>query len=51
VNSAGVLGTSVRRPPAPYLAALQKLLRAATAKEAKDRPGPLELGREFVTTF
>jgi tRNA A-37 threonylcarbamoyl transferase component Bud32 len=35
----------------PYPAALQKLLRAATTKEPKDRPGPIEFGREFVTTI
>jgi serine/threonine-protein kinase len=31
-----------------YPAALVKLLRAATAREWRDRPTPLELGREFV---
>jgi len=31
-----------------YPAALAKLMRAATAKEWKDRPTPLEFGREFV---
>jgi serine/threonine-protein kinase len=31
----------------PYPAALQKLFRAATAKDPRDRPHPLELGREF----
>ncbi len=31
-----------------YPAALVKLLRAATAKEWKDRPTPLEFGREFA---
>jgi serine/threonine-protein kinase len=30
-----------------YPAAMAKLLRAATAHDARDRPMPLELGREF----
>lgn len=34
---------------AGYPAALVKLLRAATAREWKDRPTPLEFGREFTT--
>jgi hypothetical protein len=33
---------------ATYPAALVKLMRAATAKDPKDRPHPLEFGREFV---
>ena len=31
-----------------YPAAMAKLLRAATAKDPKDRPMPLEFGRAFV---
>ncbi|MDQ3037734.1 MAG: serine/threonine protein kinase, partial [Myxococcota bacterium] len=34
-----------------YPAAMAKLLRAATAREPKDRPQPLELGREFVAAL
>lgn len=34
-----------------YPASLAKLLRAATAKDWKDRPTPLEFGREFVLTL
>ena len=30
-----------------YPAAVARLLRAATAREPKDRPAPLEFGREF----
>ncbi len=33
---------------ATYPAALVRLMRAATAKDPKDRPYPLEFGREFV---
>jgi serine/threonine-protein kinase len=33
---------------ATYPAALVKLMRAATAKDPRDRPQPLEFGREFV---
>ena len=32
----------------PYPAAVAKLLRAATVREPKDRPHPMEFGREFV---
>jgi eukaryotic-like serine/threonine-protein kinase len=32
----------------PYPAAIAKLLRAATAREAADRPSPLEFGRAFA---
>ena len=35
----------------PYPAAVAKLLRAAVAKEPKDRPSPLEFGREFVASL
>jgi serine/threonine-protein kinase len=35
----------------PYPAALQKLLRAATAKDPKDRPQPLEFGRAFAAAI
>ena len=35
----------------PFPAALAKLLRAATAREWKDRPLPLEFGREFATAL
>jgi serine/threonine-protein kinase len=31
-----------------YPVAIAKLLRAATAKEPKDRPNPIEFGREFA---
>ncbi len=34
-----------------YPAAVAKLLRAATAKEPKDRPSPMEFAREFVTAL
>ena len=34
-----------------YPAATQKLLRAATSSEAKDRPMPLEFGREFAASI
>ncbi len=34
-----------------YPAALIKLLRAATAKDPKDRPMPLEFGRAFANTL
>lgn len=34
-----------------YPAAIAKLLRAATAKEAADRPSPQELGREFAAAL
>jgi serine/threonine-protein kinase len=34
-----------------YPAAVAKLLRAAVAKEPKDRPSPLEFGREFVAAL
>jgi serine/threonine-protein kinase len=33
---------------ATYPAALVKLMRAATARDPRDRPQPLEFGREFV---
>jgi serine/threonine-protein kinase len=35
----------------PYPASLQKVLRAATAKDCKDRPYPLEFGREFAAAI
>ncbi len=35
----------------PYPAAIAKLLRAATAREPKDRPGPMEFGREFAAAL
>ncbi|MFO0608656.1 MAG: serine/threonine-protein kinase [Polyangiales bacterium] len=35
----------------PFPAAVAKLLRAATAHAAKDRPTPLEFGREFAKLF
>ena len=35
----------------PFPAAVAKLLRAATAHNAKDRPHPLEFGREFAKLF
>ena len=35
----------------PYPAAIAKLLRAATAREAADRPTPLEFGREFASSL
>jgi serine/threonine-protein kinase len=34
-----------------YPAAVAKLLRAATAKEPKDRPYPLEFGRAFAASL
>jgi hypothetical protein len=34
-----------------FPAAVAKLLRAATAREPKDRPGPLEFGREFAAAL
>ncbi|HEX7479179.1 MAG TPA: hypothetical protein VF331_15340 [Polyangiales bacterium] len=34
-----------------YPAALAKLMRAATAKDWKDRPTPIEFGREFVRSL
>jgi hypothetical protein len=34
-----------------YPAAVAKLLRAAVAKDAKDRPMPLEFGREFAASL
>ncbi len=34
-----------------YPAAVAKLLRAATAREPRDRPFPLEFGREFVAAL
>jgi serine/threonine-protein kinase len=34
-----------------YPAALVKLMRAATEKDPKDRPLPLEFGREFVAAL
>ena len=34
-----------------YPVAIAKLLRAATAKEPKDRPNPLEFGREFSASL
>lgn len=36
---------------APYPAAIAKLLRAATAQDWRDRPLPLELGREFAAAL
>lgn len=35
----------------PYPAAVAKLLRAAVAKDPRDRPSPLEFGREFVSAL
>jgi eukaryotic-like serine/threonine-protein kinase len=35
----------------PYPAAVAKLLRAATAREPRDRPTPLEFGRSFATSL
>ncbi len=35
----------------PFPAAIAKLLRAATARDPKDRPFPLELGREFASSL
>ena len=35
----------------PYPVAIAKLLRAATAREAADRPTPLEFGREFASSL
>jgi serine/threonine-protein kinase len=32
-----------------YPAAIAKLLRAATAREAADRPSPMEFGRIFAS--
>jgi serine/threonine-protein kinase len=34
-----------------YPAAIAKLLRAATARDPKDRPTPMELGREFAAAL
>ncbi|MDB4945014.1 MAG: Serine/threonine protein kinase [Labilithrix sp.] len=34
-----------------YPAAIAKLLRAATARDAGDRPSPVELGREFAASL
>jgi serine/threonine-protein kinase len=34
-----------------YPAAVAKLLRAATALEPKDRPSPIEFGREFAAAL
>jgi hypothetical protein len=34
-----------------YPAAVAKLLRAATAREPRDRPSPIEFGREFVAAL
>jgi serine/threonine-protein kinase len=34
-----------------YPAALTKLMRAATAREAADRPSPLEFGKEFAASL
>jgi serine/threonine-protein kinase len=34
-----------------YPAAVAKLLRAATAREPRDRPSPLEFGREFAAAL
>jgi serine/threonine-protein kinase len=34
-----------------YPAAVAKLMRAATAREVKDRPTPLELGRAFTAAL
>jgi len=31
--------------------AVAKLLRAATAMQVKDRPGPIEFGREFAASL
>jgi serine/threonine-protein kinase len=33
----------------PFPAAMAKLFRAATAREPKDRPSPMQFGREFVS--
>jgi len=35
----------------PFPAAIAKLMRAATARDPKDRPFPLELGREFAAAL
>ena len=35
----------------PYPAAIAKVLRAATARDPKDRPSPLEFAREFVAAL
>jgi eukaryotic-like serine/threonine-protein kinase len=34
-----------------YPANIAKLLRAATAKEPKDRPSPMDFAREFVSAL
>jgi serine/threonine-protein kinase len=34
-----------------YPAAVAKILRAATAREPRDRPGPIEFGREFAAAL
>ncbi len=34
-----------------YPAAVAKLLRAATAREPRDRPNPLEFGRAFAASL
>jgi serine/threonine-protein kinase len=34
-----------------YPATLARLMRAATAREWKDRPTPIELGREFAVSL
>jgi serine/threonine protein kinase len=34
-----------------YPAAILKLLRAGTAKNAADRPGPIEFGKEFAAAL
>jgi serine/threonine-protein kinase len=34
-----------------YPAAIARIMRAATAREPKDRPAPLEFGREFVSAL
>jgi serine/threonine-protein kinase len=34
----------------PFPAAIAKLLRAATLKDPRDRPSPLEFGREFAAS-
>jgi eukaryotic-like serine/threonine-protein kinase len=35
----------------PYPAAIAKLLRAATSRDPKDRPSPLEFGKEFAAAL
>jgi serine/threonine-protein kinase len=35
----------------PFPAAMAKLFRAATARDPKDRPHPMEFGREFVAAI